>query len=252
MKKTNFAALAAVILCLTAFTACGETATENSTAPEIDSVNVVTDAAEEDEAEAETTVAEEDTAETDTTAAKEDPDSTETTAAPEKKDSDSDESSTQEDSVTEQDDQPAAEQNEPQDDPKPAETDAPDEKEPFLLDELHIGKDCTAYIAAHKDYSMEEAPSCIGSGLDRVYTYADIELQTYVENGEETARQITFLTDKPETRKGIRLGSSKADVISAYGEPEEEDFYVYQTEDGELQFFFDGESVFRIQYFTRG
>ena len=247
MKKTNLAALAAALLCLTAFTACGEPVTENSTAPELETAEVTTTAAEKDAAE--TTEAEDIV----TTAAEEDADSTETTAAAEKKDEESseDDSSSQDDSSENKDeskpDEKPAEQKE---DPKPAETEAPAQNEPYLLDELKIKQDCTDYVSKHKDYTFEEANSCLGSGKDRVYTYKDFELHSYFDNGQDLVTEIVFLTDKLETRKGIHLGSTKADVVAAYGEPEEADFYMYETEDGRTQFFFDGDTVNRIDIYT--
>ncbi|RKM58230.1 hypothetical protein D6853_01445 [Butyrivibrio sp. X503] len=45
---------------------------------------------------------------------------------------------------------------------------------------------------------------------------------TYTDNGKESAAQIDFNIQGPETAKGISVGDSKDDVIAAYGEPKED------------------------------
>ena len=118
------------------------------------------------------------------------------------------------------------------------------------MDALKLKEDCTAYVTSHKDYRFEEANSCLGSGKDRVYHYPDFELHTYFNGEKDLVTQIVFTTDKLATRKGIKLGSTKADVAAAYGEPAEPDFYMYETEDGRTQFFFENDAVNRIDIYT--
>ncbi|MBR4200694.1 MAG: hypothetical protein IKQ91_05400 [Oscillospiraceae bacterium] len=247
MKSNKIAALAAALLCLTAFTACGEPVTENSAAPEIENAEVTTALTEEtaettDTAEADVTTTAADTDDTAATTAAADDKAAETTA---EESSDSEESSENK-NENKQDEKPA----EQKEDPKPAETQAPAEEEPYLLDSLKIKQDCTDYVSKHKDYTFEEANSCLGSGKDRVYTYKDFELHTYFNGEKDLVAQIVFTTDKLKTRKDIHLGSTKADVVAAYGEPAEADFYMYETDDGRVQFFFDGDTVNRIDIYT--
>ncbi|MCQ2407856.1 MAG: hypothetical protein MJ065_04930 [Oscillospiraceae bacterium] len=128
-------------------------------------------------------------------------------------------------------------------------TTEPPAEEPYLLDELKIGESCADYVAAHNNCRQETAPSCIGKGEDHVYTYADYTLYSYVEDGKESLREIAITGGDFETRKGIRIGSTIAEVTAAYGEPEEPGFYSYQTEDGRLQIFFDGNNVSKLDFF---
>ena len=62
---------------------------------------------------------------------------------------------------------------------------------------------------------------------------------TYTDNGKESAAQIDFNIQGPETAKGISVGDSKDDVIAAYGEPKEDNgkpILKYEYDDFELGF----------------
>ncbi|MBQ3940771.1 MAG: hypothetical protein II723_06630 [Oscillospiraceae bacterium] len=105
-----------------------------------------------------------------------------------------------------------------------------------LFDELRPGADCTAYLAANTSYSMVKAPSCIGSGEDRVYTFPEFKLFTYFENGKETVQELELTGKNLATREGIRIGMTTADIEKAYGAPAIPGEYLYSTPDGPIDF----------------
>ena len=67
--------------------------------------------------------------------------------------------------------------------------------------------------------SKSESKSCAYDGMDRTYTYNDFVVKTYSksEKGSEYINSIVLLTSKVATKEGIKIGSSKNDVIDTYG-----------------------------------
>jgi hypothetical protein len=66
---------------------------------------------------------------------------------------------------------------------------------------------------------FSEAPSCLYEGNDKTYEYADLVLYTITKNSKDLVDGIDLVTDKWQTRRGIKVGSSREDVLAAYGEP---------------------------------
>ena len=226
-------------------TGCGESITEgNSDIIEVTGTSVTSVTADTTNADARTTTEDEAAGTETTTEAAEQKKAAETTAAAE--------SSADEPAATEapESSEAAATEAPAQQQEQPQTTEPPAEEKPYLLDELKLGESCADYVAAHPDCRQETAPSCIGKGEDHVYTYADFTLYSYVEDGKDSLREIAVTGGDFETRKGIRIGSTTAEVTAAYGEPEEPGFYSYQTEDGRLQIFFDGDKVSKLDFFT--
>lgn len=60
---------------------------------------------------------------------------------------------------------------------------------------------------------------CGGFGLQTRYTYSNLTLYTIKNDSGETIDQITITSDQVQTPKGVYIGMSKSDVISAYGNP---------------------------------
>ena len=121
-----------------------------------------------------------------------------------------------------------------------------------LFDELRPGKDCTAYVTAHPGYKLDEQDSCLGDGKDRIYTYPELEIVTYFENGKDTVMELHILGGSYRTREGIGIHAEAAAVEQAYGEPNEIG-YSYDTPDGVLEFYMDDitEQVAMIMLFER-
>lgn len=112
-------------------------------------------------------------------------------------------------------------------------TEAPQADE-NLFDALKIKGSCADYIAKYTNYQMRESDSCLVVGKDREYTYPDFILRTVVENGVETIDSIELTGTSISTRNGIHVGSSEADVLSAYGAATDGE-YIYETADGKLE-----------------
>lgn len=62
-----------------------------------------------------------------------------------------------------------------------------------------------------------QAPSCHFDGMDNIYEYSGFSVYTYRDGGEDYVYNIEVTSSSYSTNKGIRVGSSEGDVISAYG-----------------------------------
>jgi hypothetical protein len=80
------------------------------------------------------------------------------------------------------------------------------------------------------DYDFSEAPSCVYEGTDKSYEYQGIAIYTYPLNGKDLIDEIILYGSEFETSRGIRVGSSKDEIIKAYGEQyiEEGDMITYR------------------------
>lgn len=233
MKNTKLTAAAvAALLCAGMLTACGADTTgepaqtsakpaETTTVSEQTTTNVTTTTTTEKKADKTT----EKKAETTTTAKKTDA-AAETTT-----------------STTKTETQTEAPQTESQTEAQ--QTEAQQTSAPAIWDALKLGGGVDTYIAVNGGFTKEEADSCLGSGKDIVYTYADRKLLTYVEGGSEKLTEIDITAAGIATRKGVSVGSALADVEAAYGAPNGPR-YVYDTEDGRLEFMNDGSKVTMI------
>lgn len=67
------------------------------------------------------------------------------------------------------------------------------------------------------DYEMAEAVSCVYSGMERTYAYADLILYTYP--GDDGAEHLmeAYAEAEAHTARGVKIGSSLKDVEAAYG-----------------------------------
>lgn len=98
--------------------------------------------------------------------------------------------------------------------------------------------------------SYFESESCAFQGLDKVYTYGSVVISTYPQDGEDFVYTIELKDDTVETAEGICIGSSKDDVVAAYGTAasETDTALTYQKDDCVLAFILDGDSVTNITY----
>ncbi|MBR5405565.1 MAG: hypothetical protein K6E36_08425 [Oscillospiraceae bacterium] len=121
-----------------------------------------------------------------------------------------------------------------------------------LFDEVCPGKDCTAYVSAHKDYSFQKAASCIGSGEDRVYTYQNFKIISYYENGKDTVQEIELTGTGVSTREGVKVGMTTSDIEKAYGAPAIPGEYIYSIADGTVDFLLnsDKKTIKSISLYT--
>ena len=105
-----------------------------------------------------------------------------------------------------------------------------------LFQELMPGKDCTAYIKSHTDYTKQEDVSCHGEGTDRVYTYADYTVYTFFHDGTDEVWELVVSAPGIALDTGIEVGMTKADVIAKYGISDDDS---YKDKNSILTFFYN-------------
>lgn len=119
---------------------------------------------------------------------------------------------------------------------------------------IEIDANAKSYVdSLGEPNSYFEASSCAFEGLDKMYTYSSFELDTYPTNDEDFVSAIIFKDDSITTKEGIRIGSSKDDVISAYGDDFTEDVgeITYEKDDMRLKFVIADDQVASIEYSTK-
>jgi len=98
--------------------------------------------------------------------------------------------------------------------------------------------------------SYFEAASCAFDGLDKTYTYSDVEIITYPDEDVDYISSIRLLSSAAATPEGITIGSSKDEVVAAYGEDCEiiGNEYTYTDGDAHLIIIFEGDAVVSVEY----
>jgi hypothetical protein len=101
-----------------------------------------------------------------------------------------------------------------------------------------------------EETSYFESESCAFPGLDKVYTYPSIEIQTYEKDGVDHVLSISILDDTIKTGNGVRLFDSPSKIIEAYGENYEEKNgqYIYTKGETMLSFLVKDNEVIAIEY----
>ncbi len=232
MNKNFVLSAVCGLICAASLTACGSDPVSNDSAPETTTVTAISETTAEDAAE--TTAADEKatTAAAETTAAETEADVTTTEA----------EATTAE--AVQTTEAPAAE---PQQTEAPAQQENPTPSNPF--EALKLGGDPSAFVGQYKNYTKTEADSCLVNGKDITYVYPDFELHTLLENGVETVKSIYVTGTGIRTPKNIGVGSTKAEVTTAYGESISEFNTSYNCDGGILKFEFEGDVVSAIDMF---
>ena len=112
----------------------------------------------------------------------------------------------------------------------------------------------TPVIAAlGEGYEYHESASCAFEGLDKVYTYADIEIYTYPKGDEDYVLSVALRSDAVTTDKGLTIGSSCDEVLDAYGEGEIKGSAAdgeigYEAGNTYLKFLTRGGDVYYVEY----
>lgn len=98
--------------------------------------------------------------------------------------------------------------------------------------------------------SYFEAASCAFEGLDKIYTYASFEIETYPQDTADCIKSIVLKDDTVSTPEGVSIGDSEDKVRDTYGEPTEESTgkLVYQKEQTNLVFVVSSGVVASIEY----
>lgn len=95
-----------------------------------------------------------------------------------------------------------------------------------------------------------ESTSCAFDGLDKSYDYGSFYLETYPIGDKDYVYGWWFVDDLVETAEGICIGSSKADVETAYGADNYNgtNAYTIKKGSGMLTIILDNDVVTSIQY----
>lgn len=97
--------------------------------------------------------------------------------------------------------------------------------------------------------SYFEAASCAFEGLDKIYTYNGFVVETYPSGGKDLVSSIVIKDDSVKTPEGITIGSTKDEMVKAYGDyTEETGMCVYKKDGMKLCFLLKNDSVSSIQY----
>ncbi len=109
-------------------------------------------------------------------------------------------------------------------------------------------KDILDSLGACLDYS--ESPSCAFEGMDKVYTYAGFEVETYCLKDVDYIASVQLLDDSVKTPEGICIGNSVDQVKEIYGAATEESAtaLIYRAKGVTLQFLLRDGNVTNIQY----
>lgn len=117
---------------------------------------------------------------------------------------------------------------------------------------VHIGDDGNAVasaLGAYSDYIEED--SCGGEGPDKTFVYPGFRYDTVMQNGVDVIVKIVLTDDSVATPQGIRIGSAKSAVVSAYGNGYTETAdggLVYSDGNAKLMFGFADGVVTAIHY----
>ena len=93
---------------------------------------------------------------------------------------------------------------------------------PYRDVELMVGMAADEVIAQlGDDYTMTEAESCAGQGMDRMYSYPSVRLYVFAPvEGVAVISSVSYIDDGVTTG-GLRIGSTVEEVVAAMGEPDE-------------------------------
>lgn len=95
-----------------------------------------------------------------------------------------------------------------------------------------------------------EAASCAFQGLDKQFYYLGFELGTYPKGDKDFVSYVNFLDDTVSTDRGIYLGSTLEELLTAYGKDyiQEGTSYVYKKGETKLTFIVEEDAVTQITY----
>ena len=101
-----------------------------------------------------------------------------------------------------------------------------------------------------EEQSYFEAESCAFEGLDKTYTYPGFVITTRPDGEKDYVNSIRLTDDTVTTGEGVYIGSTEADVTTAYGEStsDTEGMLSYTAGDVALNFILEDGVVTSIEY----
>ncbi len=135
-------------------------------------------------------------------------------------------------------------------------TDLPDGEEgeySFVYGNIQItpGDDIAPILGAlGEPTKYYEAASCAFEGLDKIYTFGSLQINTYPDGAADRVLTLVLLDDANLTPEGVTIGSDRMAVLAAYGEEYEggESSLTYKKGRVELKFLLRDGSVTSVQY----
>lgn len=109
-----------------------------------------------------------------------------------------------------------------------------------------------AIAALGEPLDVKSELSCHGEGDDKTYTYDGFIVKSYPKDGVDRVLEVLINAEGIPTSKGITIGSSLSDVITAYGDGYNTiaKFYVYNAGNGKtLRFLIEDDAVAQIDYY---
>ncbi len=106
---------------------------------------------------------------------------------------------------------------------------------------------------------VTEILSCYHEGYDKTYIYDKVEVTTFPKDGKDILDEVIFYSDTYSFKGGVTVGSSKDDIIKAYGDKYfvEDDAMLYnKTSDNSdkqsprLTFILKNDKVIAIDFFS--
>lgn len=101
------------------------------------------------------------------------------------------------------------------------------------------------------DAEISEIPSCAFDGVDKVYTYSNVEITVAEINGTPTVYSVYFKDDTISTNEGVKISDSKDLMLEKYGEDYKNTLsnkYDYTKGNVELSFIVENDIVTGIEY----
>ncbi|HHT53972.1 MAG TPA: hypothetical protein GX011_03440 [Clostridiales bacterium] len=133
------------------------------------------------------------------------------------------------------------------------ETPGEEEKFSFVYNGVEIvpGEDIAPVLAAlGEPTGYYEAASCAFEGLDKIYTYGGVQINTYPDGEVDRVLSVVLFDDACLTPEGVGIGSELKAVVAAYGEDYTgtENSITYTRGDTELKFLIKDGCVSSVQY----
>ena len=105
--------------------------------------------------------------------------------------------------------------------------------------------------AINKEVNISEIPSCAFEGIDKVYTYENVEITVAEINGKNIVYSVYFIDDSVETTEGVKITDNKDVMIDKYGNEYEElleNKYIYTKNNVQLSFIVENDVITGIEY----
>ncbi|MDR0883276.1 MAG: hypothetical protein LBN05_01495 [Oscillospiraceae bacterium] len=116
---------------------------------------------------------------------------------------------------------------------------------------IPLGVRADAILAAlGTPLKTRKEPSCAFEGEDKFYAYAGFEVSTYPDKGTDYFYTVSLRDDSVQTPEGVRIGSTLAEMETAYGKAAsaENDVYKYMKNSTTLSFALTNNVVTQITY----